>query len=647
MKIQAHFLRYKFRTQACSAQNVKCNLRFPVRLKVTLSKLKKSAGIILLSLGTSLTLAPASAEALAPGIMCHQAPRLSLLSLKVQESHQTRVAEFAKLLNLDAETQKALENPMVFAYTYLRIFEKEMTPDQINYYLTKIRDSGDIQDINLYEIVQQKILSQMEDPTVKERLEAVFGPAEVAGPLKTKWARIRQTFKQMAAFPRTLLKMRSLSKKHYSTAVMDRGLFDFYGAVKLDLKESKLRQWEGVEGSFGAIRLSDIEDISPEYWARGALFSSEVEGGIKDYSEQSGEMFRGYLPSLAYFMGRNKEEAAKVKGKADYFCINTWCREEKRHEGALRTVYRQLFGINPPPKNPSEAYHELNPFELDDVLYHLYSRNATEWNANSGYLFMMAHSKGASHAHVNNIRADETKHISIFSSAFKYVFGLDVGFRFKMMIKKIYEEYKYEKAARSSDGNILNDSPFSMFEIVMSHIFVETRVREYTKTVPLRTLRKIFEAEPHQADNLQETTPEKTAAILEMRKVQKAQREELSRWSPQQKEQALKQEAFEKENDAIIRSAIEELGNFKGSEIAGSTEGQSTIKNIQSLAKKLSQTAGVDRKLLETSLLENLRDYQIIANEVAVQNGYTAVLVNSWTGFELVKDTEAKAESLN
>lgn len=560
-----------------------------------------------------------------------------LVAPKLAAQNKISVEDFVKVLALDPKTAELFNDPMLLTYTYLRVIEKDLSQDQVNYYLSMIREHVGRVKIDLYDTVQKKVLDKLADPGLKAQVKKMAPDLEPVDAKTASGLRRRQMFKQILAIPRSLARMKSLAAKHYARSVMDRGLFDFIGAVKYQFKESTLREWDKVEGSFGAVRASQIFDMSPEMWARIAIFSSEVEGGIKGYSEQSGEVFRGFMPALAFFMGKNREEAAKLGTDSRFFCSHTWCREENRHEGAMRSLFRQILGINPPPENPSEAYHQLSPFKPDDAVYHLFSRNATEWNANSGYLLQMTHSDGAAHAWVNNVRADETKHLAIFSGAFKYVFGTQIFHRFKKMLQKIAGEFKYESNRTDSNNNPLEGAGVSMFELAMSHVFVEYYAQKYIHSVPLRTLKKLFEVEPAVQDEWKDVDPDKRALIEKMRAEEKASRENLARWTPAERERTQSQTAFEKKNAAYLEKVIKEgLKSFAGAEVAGSEMDLRLRNDIADLTAARTGFMGRDLKFLKRCLLENLRDYQILSSPLLVKRGYTIQFKNAWEGFEIM-----------
>lgn len=326
-------------------------------------------------------------------------------------------------------------------------------------------------------------------------------------------------------------------------------------------------------------------------------------------------------------MGKNEEEylafekavdeAVTKGGKADDvgpFCTNVWCQEEKRHENAIQKIGEQVTGQPKTTPKTYEADKRGDYLDADYALKHLAGRNSSEWNANSIYLYMRSHSTGAANQWVDNIRKDETKHMAIFSSAYKYFFGNQVNKRTKEMIDKI-AALKKAAAVSNSSGDVLSESVPTLFELGVTHLFVENKVRQFTRSVPLKTMEKIFDTPVKTLRDLDTVplTAEKQKAILEMNELEAKKREQLARWTPKERETYLALKQVELERGDLIESLVMNLFNgFKGAEVPNSKAAEEVLEQIKKLR------TGLDSKtnaLIQLSLKETLRDYQIMNNK--------------------------------
>jgi len=264
---------------------------------------------------------------------------------------------------------------------------------------------------------------------------------------------------------------------------------------------------------------------------------------------------------------------------------------------------------------------------------HLVSRNATEWNANSGYVLLMAHAKGAAQKKIDDIRRDETKHIAIFSGAYKYVFGTQAVARIQQMLKKIITEFKYEKANRT-EGNPLNGENLVLFEGALAHIAVEMNVQKYYKSVPLRTLQKLFEIpETSDLNDNPDLSADMKEKILQIAKVEKQKRLSLARWGAKEREAQQQQRAYEKQHENSLLQAIQsDLRMFTGAEVPDSPGDQLVKIDIRKISRNFPMPSRA-----ETCFLEMLRDYQIMNNTTVREKNIKTRLKNLTEGFVIDK----------
>ncbi|MBC7429501.1 MAG: (2Fe-2S)-binding protein [Bacteriovorax sp.] len=536
----------------------------------------------------------------------------------------------AKIIAVDEEMQKLISDPIIAQYIYLNHFAPVKEQNELKIALQDIVNSSEHKELDLFDLVNKKLESKIKDPAIQAKVKAAFeGSDKGLRPTKlnANLYEIKSKMNLIAKMPWTISRIKKLTDEGFALEVMDEGLFHFYGATQLGLRESQMRPWELIPGGFSAIRPGQIEDMSPEFWAGMARFASETEAPIHGYSTNSGDALRGLIPSISRFMGKNEEEygafnkaveetMAKGGKESDVgqFCTNVWCGEENRHENAVEQFANQVSGQKKEGPKTYEADKRGDYMDPEYGLKHLVGRNSSEWNANSIYIYMRSHSNGAANKWVDQVRQDETKHMAIFASAFKYFYGDQPGVRTKGMIDKIMD-LKKQAATSNSSGDILSGNAPVLLELGVTHLFVENKVRQFMKSVPLKTMEKIFDSPVKTLRDLDTLplTAEKKVAILEMNERELANRAKLSRWTPKERGLYLSLKKVEEEKGELIGSLIETLfDGFRGAEIPESAASKAMIAQIEKLK------TGLDPKtnaLIQMSLKETMRDYQIMNNK--------------------------------
>ncbi|MEQ1665841.1 MAG: hypothetical protein ABL927_10735, partial [Bdellovibrionales bacterium] len=559
----------------------------------------------------------------------------------------------AKLITVDEETQKIISNPEVAQFIYLNYFSDSVDGGELKIALQDLVDTKITPRPDFYELINQKLLNRLNNPVVVEKIRNSFRENDRGlrpGRLRTKLASVTNSFRQLKGFFNTLSRLKNEIDVGFSQEVMDRGLFDFYGATQLGLKESQLRQWDNIAGGFFAVRPQQIVNMSPLEWAKIAYFASETEAPIHDYSTNSGDAFRAFLPSVSTFMGKNEEQYLSYMQRQKTlsgdqsafndlgpFCTNVWCKEENRHELAVKNIGDHVQII----PNKTRATYTADPLgdfsNTEFAIKHLVGRNSSEWNANSVYMFLRAHSNGAANQWIDNIRKDETKHMAIFSAAFKYIFGNQLNLRTQGMLKKI-KALRVEAQNTNTNGSVLKGQNITLFEILVTHLMIEKKIRDFIKSVPFKTMRKFFDspvktiAEP---ESLQ-ISQEKQNVISNMIIRERKSRERLERWAPEERMKYLALQRVESEQAPLIESIILNLYNsFNGCEVPFSVGAKRVIRQIDQLQTGLDVETN---SLIQESLRETLRDYQIMNNSLVRKNRSLVVKLKSAAeGFEVVR----------
>ncbi len=449
---------------------------------------------------------------------------------------------------------------------------------------------------------------------------------------------------QLKGLPGTLDRIKTLVNNEMDPKILDSRVFDFYGYLNLELDASRVRAWKTVDGGYKAISLNDVRDLDPTTFSKVSMIAHEIEIPINPYSDNSGETLRVVSPQASRFMGKTTEEAIAHQGNRVY-CTNSWCTEENRHANVLQNGATGLVGYKLKSSAPFDAYEGLDPLKPKDAFFHLVARNDTEWHAGSAYFYLGGHSDKALGTFMQNIREDEIKHMSLFGGLYKYIFGDTYQARLSGMLQKALHETG-EKGTKSEFGDVFNTEPLSVLEILYTHVIYEKKIREFFKSLPLKSLRKIYETDvklpPLNAVAMDAQKAEKIARATEQ---ETSRRKALARWPKAQREAAEALEYFEINHKELLDKIIKErYATFKGAEYYKNPKHEELLADIGKLTPELLQKeygANLTSKevgLLKKSISDTIRDYQIMNNTLVRDQGLSVRFVDSHTGFDVVRD---------
>ena len=450
--------------------------------------------------------------------------------------------------------------------------------------------------------------------------------------------------------------------KLMSASNLDKHVFDMYGHLNLGLPTSSLRPWKKDKPNISDAKPSDIIGIDPAKWAGVARLAADIEEPINAYSDNSGNTLQLLSPQASKFMGKTTPQSQyRIKEKLGLdtapseeevraqarkiprreYCSNPWCDEEARHEGILETL---ADNVDPEGKvargGVFDAYDGLSPTSMDDAYFHLISRSDTEWHAGSAYLWLFAHSSGATQQWISDVLIDELKHQALFAGLFKYLRGDDYAGRLKVMLKKMAEEISQKSKSEHID---VNKEPLAVLEIAYIHIKYELLIQKFLKTIPLKTLRKVYETNINLPDLPAIGISQKDRIIRErLLSERKKIRKDLGDWKPKHRSGELELEEFEKNNDKTITAIIEkDFDFFKGAETHNDDIDLAFRAKIDKLnSAQIHSSYGVklskkELDLLKRSLRANLRDYQIFNNETVRAEEMTVSFINALEGFKV------------
>jgi hypothetical protein len=269
-----------------------------------------------------------------------------------------------------------------------------------------------------------------------------------------------------------------------------------------------------------------------------------------------------------------------------------------------------LSGKEPSWDNPTVVAHV--PLVEDSAFAHLDSRGSTEWNASSGYYILTGHTEGNHLAYIRNYLLDEVKHATIIGGARAYLLGDRPNNRLAAHIKKAMKEFK-EQAGTRGGGNMVTN-PVTVIEAIWTHVLVEMQMRKYISTIPLRTLRAVFEFDvPEYTGPKKDIDPAEQKRLDDLVAKNTEIRKNLGRWTPSQRKAALEQEKFEADHASMIeKEVIFEFGGFAGAEVPDSPIDLAVRDEIAARFP----TAPLMRKVL----VDRLRDYQIRNNRFVREN---------------------------
>lgn len=418
--------------------------------------------------------------------------------------------------------------------------------------------------------------------------------------VECRWAQFRQALR----LPATLLSIYSIVRQDFEASALDDHLWSFWGFHhQHEDVQYRARPWQKVQ--LRAIEPEDVVRI--EVWEMALMLNMamEDEEPIPEYSHQSGEGFRFLLPTLARFMGRNEEQARFAAQHGLAWCEGAWCAEERRHSNTLARIIERLMKKPPSRDNPNKPM--VVTAGEEDALRHLISRQTSEWNASSSYILMAAHATGHLHNLIRNLERDEVKHLCIMSAASAYLLGPRPWGRFLDLVRKGVENYTSQKKSRSG-GAVFGTNPVTAMEGIVAHILTEFYLQKWLKTVPLRTLKVVFET-PSSVPGVGVPVllPQRQAEVDELLSYGEKQRLTLHRWAPEKRRQALEQQRFERSQERAIERIIAlELEGFSEAERPGTEQDRAVRKRIRRITRSGSR--------LRASLIDHLRDYQVQYN---------------------------------
>ena len=446
-----------------------------------------------------------------------------------------------------------------------------------------------------------------------------------------------ETLKQLWVLPNSLRKIYLLVNEAFQPIFMDRSLFDVYGALHLNFKDSNLRVWNNIPNGFENVHPNQIERTSIDLWVQMVLFAAESEAPINNYSTASAEILRAYFPTLSAYMGRTLEEEKAFFENNDSsdetmsFCDTVWCRDESRHGPTLINLANRISGEN--------IYREMTfpaspPGDFSDghsVYEHIIARNSSEWHANALYIYLSAHANGPTKQWLTNVRADESRHLTVFASAYLYLYGPSYGKRIIDVIKFSSRLKRNHKKNNNHAQAMTAMNISTLLELFFAHFLIERKIQAYLKTVPLVTLKKIFEINFKSKNRPTTLVPqEKQNRIQQMIEAESQSRKLHARWPLKAQATVFHLKKYQEENEAEILEYIN--GHI------------ALIKKnpIEQLLKIKKLPCKLEMKII---LIDLTRDYQIMSHAMSASEHELKLTFNNLDeGFIILNQKDESLE---
>ncbi len=522
------------------------------------------------------------------------------------------------LLSDESLSEAATRNPYLSAYLVARYELDPSIPDEVRSSIVSSFTQSNEALISQSELaaIDAVVQAKLKESGLRDRAGVVVAAS------RDQHAQARDRKASRERYQNLIRTIRSFNKildEEFTFSKLDSNLYGFHGfhmdrdATGGIPRTYVQRPWNKVSPS--GISTRDIVNINQEEYAAVALFAKEIEDPIVYYSGDSGSMLQAILPKLGRFMGKTDEQmkfAYEQNPNNPKWCESPWCEEEKRHGPFLGKIYERITGKSSDTGNPHEGSVEMKT--LENAIEHLYSRQANEWAASSAYVYLAGHAKEESdlQKYLMNIARDEIKHLAIVCGAFHFLFGPQLNKRVGGMLKVTFKLLGVHQENRTSASSIFGH-PLSRLEVFVVYTMMELRIRKWLQHLPHKTVKLFFDG-TSLAPTLQavEASPEDRKRIDAQMTEGKRIREKLELWTRSDRDKVFEQERFENENQALIRSVIDnEFNGFHNLESAESQASVEALKRIQSY-----RVRGVNQKLFRKVLQDELRHYQIMNNPV-------------------------------
>lgn len=208
--------------------------------------------------------------------------------------------------------------------------------------------------------------------------------------------------KQTAPFRQTCAKLRSHINQYVSLEVLHDRLAD----LPRQFQNPQPRPWQPI--CWDEIHPNQVVGIDLDLFLNIIVGAMDTEAPIRGYTQTSRQYLEPLHPAMARFVGGTVDEQGHLTE------LGLWEKEERQHSPALAKLYYQLKGEKVVANLRQVKLYEPSENPSNDLYGHGLHRIATEYSAVCLYLWLMAHTTGATHHLLTEILIDEVNHMTKF-----------------------------------------------------------------------------------------------------------------------------------------------------------------------------------------------------------------------------------------
>ncbi len=299
--------------------------------------------------------------------------------------------------------------------------------------------------------------------------------------------------KQTASFRQTCVKLRSHIDQYISLDILRDRLAD----LPRQFENPQPRSWQPIP--WQDIHPSQIVDIDLDLFLDIIAGTVDTEAPIRGYTQTSRQYLEPIHPQMARFVGGTVDQQSNLTE------LGLWEKEERQHSPALAKLYYQLKG-----EKMVANLRQVKPYEpsenpADDLYGHGLHRIATEYSAVCLYLWLMAHTTGATHQLLTEILIDEVNHMTKFWGFGLWLYPESSWQRCWRLLSNRLVDTRYGQQKTLSLLKLRRTVQRMMgvlhwqnwnfryrLELILTFVWVLSRVRQWQKGMGGEELRSLF-----------------------------------------------------------------------------------------------------------------------------------------------------------
>jgi hypothetical protein len=446
--------------------------------------------------------------------------------------------------------------------------------------------------------------------------------------------------KNLANIGKSIGEIKAMVAFEMRPAIMDFALMGLDGFLRHpEIKDYQARPWENP-AQMNAVSIADIK-IDLREFLKMASLGLEVEAPFIDtsngYAWETATYLERALPSLSKFVGKTSDEV-----EANKSCTRSWCNEERRHPMLWLNVIGRLTGR----KVSLDDFkgNKVSPIHLTEagIKAHLLDRLTSEIGASAPYLVTANQAQGPTRGVITNMYRDELKHLSIFATSAQYLLGYRPMFRRQEIAKTLLGYMKIHQAERSS-GADLTASVAMNIQLLSSILMVEETIQSYVGSVPLRTMRRLFESEYLRDPDPTVKNAQGLAELHLDQAKEKIRRLVLAPWTKGQRSYYLTKEILETTQADTLNGLIVERGLSRL--ISTDLEKGQTLKSMKRSIDEAITESDVSR-FAQVSYANLYGRIAVIAREIVDAHVQVAIETAKLSGSTINEQAERKIANI-